>query len=216
MIADDPAYWNRPHPIRALLVGGAEDEDAPLWGRCAGLDGWFVEPVRYPRELLTLRGCPLQGPWTVAGGLGDVLVEVWSGGRPEWWTLVDAEVLARTPSGAGQGLWDVVVAAGVRLEEEVGDTPPLVDHVELFASDGWGEPVRCVSVSGLYRARAQQTAGPLHLVGCEPAEPLQRVLRQPGKWRNHWAYLRILNRKAAAMYHFAVRLDVVSARPSAF
>ncbi|MFD5193545.1 hypothetical protein ACFWMU_36520 [Streptomyces sp. NPDC058357] len=55
-----------------------------LWGRCAGAEGLFVDPVPPPREVLTLRGCSpdgllsdvLAGPHAPSRGLGDVCVEV--------------------------------------------------------------------------------------------------------------------------------------------
>ncbi|MEU8927082.1 hypothetical protein AB0D10_40220 [Kitasatospora sp. NPDC048545] len=42
--------------MKYLLVREDEDGAERLWGRCAGVEGLFVDPVPPPREVLTLRG----------------------------------------------------------------------------------------------------------------------------------------------------------------
>ncbi|MET7491817.1 hypothetical protein [Streptomyces sp900116325] len=78
------ATWDRDFPVKYLLVQENEDGVEQLWGRCAGVEGLFVDPVPPPREVLTLRGCRSDGllsevlaePDVSLRGPGDVCVEV--------------------------------------------------------------------------------------------------------------------------------------------
>lgn len=55
--------------MKYLLVREDEAGVEQLWGRCAGVEGLFVDPLPPPREVLTLRGYSPDGP------LGDALAE---------------------------------------------------------------------------------------------------------------------------------------------
>src|SRR5262249_35719812 len=54
--------WGRDFPVRYLLVREYYDDNGEqageLWGRCAEVEGLFMDPPPLPREVLTLRGCP--------------------------------------------------------------------------------------------------------------------------------------------------------------
>src|SRR5690242_16787916 len=100
------AGWGRDFPVKYLLVREDEDGVEQLWGKCAGVEGLFVDPVPPPREVLTFRGYRPDGPLSnvladpdvAPRGLGDVCVEVWDDEQPvQWWTLVDAVVVAHQP-----------------------------------------------------------------------------------------------------------------------
>ncbi|MFI5648294.1 hypothetical protein [Kitasatospora sp. NPDC051705] len=60
MRSEEHAGWEQDFPVRYLLV--REDihgrEEDVLWGRCAEVEGLFMDPPPLPREVLTLRGCP--------------------------------------------------------------------------------------------------------------------------------------------------------------
>ncbi|MET9879754.1 hypothetical protein ABZZ36_34835 [Actinacidiphila glaucinigra] len=111
--------------MKYLLVQEDENGVEQLWGKCAGVEGLFVDPVPPPREVLTLRGCRPDGPLGnvladpdgALRGLGDVCVEVWDDEHPvQWWTLVDAVVVAHQPHPTDPSLYDIVIGAGVRNE----------------------------------------------------------------------------------------------------
>ncbi|MFK0261884.1 barstar family protein [Streptomyces angustmyceticus] len=103
----DQAAWDRDFPVRHLLVREDEDGETEYWGRCAGVEGLFLDKVPPPREVLTLHGCTPTGALRDAlspagertGLLGDVCVEVWDEQQPlQWWTLIDTVVLACRPN----------------------------------------------------------------------------------------------------------------------
>lgn len=147
--------------MKYLLVQEDEDGVKQLWARCAGVEGLFVDPVPPPREVLTLRGCRPDGllskvlaePNVSLRGLGDVCVEVWDDEKPvQWWTLVDAVVVAHQPHSADPARYDIVLGAGVRNEESFFELP-ATPHFELFAGTtvaaaGAG---RCSAVDGLFK-----------------------------------------------------------------
>lgn len=157
----DHAAWDRGFPVKYLLVQEDEDGVKQLWARCAGVEGLFVDPVPPPREVLTLRGCRPDGllskvlaePNVSLRGLGDVCVEVWDDEKPvQWWTLVDAVVVAHQPHSADPARYDIVLGAGVRNEESFFELP-ATPHFELFAGTtvaaaGAG---RCSAVDGLFK-----------------------------------------------------------------
>ncbi|MFJ9777766.1 barstar family protein [Kitasatospora sp. NPDC101157] len=210
--------------MKYLLVQEDEDGVEQLWGRCAGVEGLFVDPVPPPREVLTLRGCRPDGllsnilaePDVSLRGLGDVCVEVWDDEKPvQWWTLVDAVVVAHQPYPADEARYDIVLGAGVRNEESLFGLP-AAPHFEIFAgptttaaSAGW-----CSAVDGLFGARADPSPVPMELIGCEPAEPLLAALRRPRRSERGWGYLLVLDRHGAVMASRTVGLAVTGARPS--
>jgi hypothetical protein len=200
----DHARWGRGFPVKYLLVQEDEYGVEQLWGRCAGVEGLFVDPVPLPREVLTLRGCRPDGllsevlaePDVSLRGLGDVCVEVWDGEQPvQWWTLVDAVVLARQPHSADAERCDIVLGAGVRDE---GDffALPASPRFELF------------------KARVDPAPAPMELIGCEPAEPLLAALRRPRRAERDWVNLLVLDRHGAVMASCSVGLAITGARPS--
>ncbi|PZT75908.1 hypothetical protein DNK56_21135 [Streptomyces sp. AC1-42W] len=206
--------------MKYLLVQEDEDGVEQLWGRCAGVEGLFADPVPPPREVFTLRGCRPDGllsevlaePGVSLRGPGDVCVEVWDGEQPvQWWTLVDAVVLACQPHPADPERYDIVLGAGVRNEEGFFE-PPARPRFELFA--GTASAGRCSGVDGLFRARVDPAPVPMELIGCEPAEPLLAALRRPRRSERDWADLLVLDRHGAVMASRPVGLAITGARPS--
>ncbi|MFI6289614.1 barstar family protein [Streptomyces sp. NPDC051018] len=220
----DHATWDRGFPVKCLLVKEDEDGVEQLWGRCAGVEGLFVDPAPPPREVLTLRGCRPDGLLSEVlaesdvspRGLGDVCVEVWDDEEPvQWWTLVDTVVVAHQPHPADPARYDIVLGAGVRSEEVFFELP-AAPRFELFAGTtvaaaGAG---RCSAVDGLFKARVDPAPVPMELIGCEPEEPLLGALRRPRRWERDWAYLLVLDRHGAVMGSRPVGLAITGARPS--
>ncbi|MGW4896539.1 barstar family protein [Kitasatospora sp. NPDC004240] len=224
MRIEDHGWWDRGFPVRYLLVQEDDDGVERLWGRCAGVEGLFVDPVPLPREVLTLRGCHpdgllsevLAGPDASPRSLGDVRVEVWDGEMPvQWWTLADAAVVTHRPDADDPARYDIVLGAGVRCEESSFDVP-AVPRFELFAGTtlaaaGVG---RCSAVDGLFEKRVDPAPVAMELIGCEPAEPLLAVLRRPRRSEGAWAYLLVLDRHGDVMASRTVGLAITGARPS--
>nr|WP_202488365.1 barstar family protein [Streptomyces sp. SID5473] len=218
------ATWGRGFPVKYLLVQEDDEGVEQLWGRCVGVEGLFVDPVPPPREVLTLRGCRPDGllsevlaePDVLPRGLGDVRVEVRDGEEAvQWWTLVDAVVVAHRPHSADPARYDIVLGAGVRSEESLSELP-AAPRFELFAgtTTAAASAGRCSAVDGLFTARADPAPVPLELIGCEPAEPLLAVLRRPRRWERDWACLLVLDRHGAVTASRTVGLAVTGARPS--
>lgn len=220
----DHVRWGRGFPVKYLLVQEDEDGVEQLWGRCAGVEGLFVEPVPPPREVLTLRGClpdgllsdALADPDVSPRSLGDVCVEVWDEEKPvQWWTLADAVVVAHRPDPDDPARYDIVLGAGVRSEESFFE-PPAAPRFELFAgtTTAAANAGRCSAVDGLFKARVDPAPVPMELIGCEPAEPLLAALRRPGRSERDWAHLLVLDRHGAVMASRIVGLAITGARPS--
>ncbi|MFK0229350.1 barstar family protein [Streptomyces sp. NPDC090303] len=220
----DHARWDRGFPVKYLLVQEDEDGVEQLWGRCAGVDGLFVDPVPPPREILTLRGCSPDGllsevlaePGVSFRGLGDVCVEVWDDEQSvQWWTLVDAVVVAHQPHPGDPTRYDIVLGAGVRHEESFFDVP-ATPRFELFLGtwDASARAGRCSAVDGLFEPRADAAPVPLELIGCEATEPLLVGTQRPRRWTGSWADLLVLDRHGAVMASRPVGLAVTGARPS--
>lgn len=220
----DHVGWDRSFPVGYLLVQEDADGVERLWGRCAGVDGLFVEPVPPAREVLTLRGCSPEGPLkdALAGpgasfrGLGDVCVEVGDESGPvQWWTLVDATVVAHRPDPCDPARHEVVLGAGVRSEESFGALPES-PRFELFAGTtlAAARAGRCSDVDGLFAARSGPVPVPLELIGCEAVEPLLRGTQRPRRWEGSRARLLVLDRHGSVMASPTVGLAVTAARPS--
>ncbi|WKV75423.1 barstar family protein [Streptomyces sp. PCS3-D2] len=210
--------------MKYLLVQEDEEGVERLWGRCAGVEGLFVDPVPPPRETLTLRGCSPEGPLSEIlaepgvsfRGLGDMCVEVWDEEEPvQWWTLVDAVVVAHQPHPGDPARYDVVIGAGVRNEESFFDVP-ATPRFELLAGTtvAAARAGRCSSVDGLFAPRADPDPVPLELIGCEATEPLLVGTQRPRRWAGAWADLLVLDRHGAVMASCSVDLAVSEARPS--
>ncbi|WP_218005714.1 barstar family protein [Actinomadura hibisca] len=220
----DHVSWERDVPVRYLLVQEDEDGVERFWGRCAGVEGLFVDPVPLPREVLTLRGCSPDGPLhdvlstpgLSSRSLGDVLVEVRDGEQPvQWWTLVDAVVVTHRPHPADPARYDIVLGAGVRHEESFFELPARPDFELLAGTTAATESAgRCSAVEGLFRPRAAPAPVPMELIGCEPTEPLLAKLRRPQRRKGDWAHLLMLDRHGAVMASQTVGLAIAGARPS--
>ncbi|MEY2229813.1 barstar family protein [Streptomyces sp. BF23-19] len=210
--------------MKYLLVQEDEDGVEQLWGRCAGVEGLFVDPVPPPREVLTLRGCRPDGllsevlaePDLSPRSPGDVCVEVRDDEKPvQWWTLVDAVVMAHQPHPDDPARHDIVLGAGVRSEESFFELP-TTPRFELFAGTmtAAADAGRCSVVDGLFKARVDPAPVPMELIGCEPAEPLLAALRSPRRSERDWAHLLVLDRHGAVMASRTVGLAITGARPS--
>lgn len=207
--------------MRYLLAHEDDDGGERLWGRCAAVEGLFVDPVPPRREVLTLRGCRPTGvlreilaePECEPRSMGELCVDVSDGERlAACWTLGDAVVVARQRHAADPTRYDIVLGAVVAVDGD--DRLPVAPRFELFAGPGGGVSVgRCRAVDGLYRPRTRPLV-PLQLIGCEPAEPLLRVLRRPSRWERDWASLLTLDRHGAVMASHTVGLAIGDARPS--
>ncbi|MFD5696629.1 barstar family protein [Streptomyces lasiicapitis] len=212
--------------MKYLLVHQGEDDKDAFWGRCAGVEGMFVDKVPPPREVLTLRGCAPEGllrdALTPTGEptalLGDVCVEIWNEEQPlQWWSLVECVVIAHQPNRDDPTLVDVVVGAGVEEEDAWSHTLPTTPRFKLLAGPArtLGSAGQCRAVNGLFATRDAPAPTPLRLIGCEPAEPLLAVLRRPRKWQRNWLGLWALDRTGRVMYRHNVYLSIETARPSA-
>ncbi|MET9605262.1 barstar family protein [Streptomyces sp. NPDC006512] len=210
--------------MKYLLVREDEDGVEQLWGRCAGVDGLFVDPVPLPREVLTLRGCGpdgilgdvLAGPDVSLRSLGDLCVEVWDDEQPvQWWTLVDAVVVAHQPHAADPALYDIVLGAGVRKDESFVElSAPSRFELSGGTTAAAARPSRCSAVDGLFESRDDPAPVPMELIGCEAVEPLLVGTQQPRRWARDWAELLVLDRHGGVMASRVVGLAIDGARPS--
>jgi RNAse (barnase) inhibitor barstar len=122
-------------------------------------------------------------------------------------------VLAHQPHAADPARYDIVLGAAID-SDDAGIGSPTRPWFELFAGPAAASLGRCDAVDGLFAARADPTPVPLHLIGCEPAEPLLGVLRRPGRWERDGASLLALDRHGAVMASHTVGLAIGAARPS--
>ncbi len=203
--------WERPFPVRYLVVGEDEHGAELLLGRCATVEGLFADPAPPPREVLVLRGC---APGAAAGWLGPAeLVGRTASGFDAWWTLVDAEVLAVAPSTDDLALVDVVIGAGVRSNDWHRNADSPLVRFELATRRG---AVRATgrAVAGLAVDRPAADPLPLRLVGCEPAEPMRAALRKRRDRHPGYTELWSLDDTGRVMDRRAIGFDVEWTRPS--
>ncbi|MFJ5834951.1 hypothetical protein [Streptomyces sp. NPDC093089] len=231
MRSEECVEWERDFPVRYLLVQeDLGDEDDVLWGRCADVEGLFMDPPPLPREVLTLRGCPresvlaqavadtgertrLLGDGTLSLEPADPSVD----GPPWFWDLEDAAVLAQWPTRGDADRVDIAVGVGVREDCYQGSKRLLSSpRFELwFPSLREDAPsASCRSVDGLFTSRPLRPSPPLHLIGCEPAEPLLTLLRRPHSRKGDSAALWCLDRHGRTMTGHRLDLHTVEARPS--
>ncbi|RPE32737.1 barstar family protein [Kitasatospora cineracea] len=207
----DHREWERPFPVRYLVVGEDEDGGELLLGRCAAVEGLFTDPAPPPREVLVLRGC---APGAAAGWLGPAeIVGRTASGFDTWWTLVDAEVLSVAPGADGSALVDVVIGAGVHPADWHRNTDEPFVRFELVTRRG---AVRATgrAVAGLAVDRPAADPLPLRLVGCEPAEPMRAALRKRCGPHPGYTELWSLDDTGRVMDRRAIGFDVEWTRPS--
>ncbi|MEU6343368.1 hypothetical protein ABZ883_20795 [Streptomyces sp. NPDC046977] len=232
MRSEQHVGWKRDFPVRYLLVQGdiGDEEEGVLWGRCAEAEGLFVDPPPPSREVLTLRGCPRESLLAQAVtdsaqparllGNGTLSIEPTdpAGGGPfRIWDLEDAAVLAHWPTPGDPKCVDIVVGTGVREDDFSGSKQlPASPRFELWLPSLLenGPSGNCRSISGLLTPRPRRPGEPVHLIGCEPAEPLLALLRRPLPQTGDPIALRRLDRHGRTMAWHRLDLDIVEARPS--
>ncbi|MFB6483592.1 barstar family protein [Streptomyces virginiae] len=224
--------WERDFPVRYLLV--REDiegeEEGELWGRCAEVEGLFMDAPPLPREVLTLRGCPRESLLVHAVAdsaepvrlLGDGMLSIEpvdpsNDGPARFWDLEDTAVLAQWPTPGDPGRVDIVVGTGVREDDYWGGKRlPSSPRFDLwFSSIGGESPAgSCRSIDGLFTPRPRRPTQPVHLIGCEPAAPLLALLSRPLPQKGDPITLWRLDRHGRTMTGYRLDLDTVEARPS--
>ncbi|MFJ9692456.1 hypothetical protein [Kitasatospora sp. NPDC101183] len=237
MRSEKHAVWERDFPVRYLLVReDFDEEEAVLWGRCAEVEGLFMDPPPLPREVLTLRGCPRESllVQAVAAGaepvrlLGDGMLSIEpvdpsNDGPARFWDLEDTAVLAQWPTPGDPGCVDIVVGVGVREDDYWGSkrlpSRPRFDlwfpSIHSIHSIQGGSPSDgCRSIDGLFTPRPQRPTQPVHLIGCEPAAPLRALLCRPLPQEGDPITLRPLDRHGRTMTGYRLDLHIVEARPS--
>ncbi|MFD7415925.1 hypothetical protein [Kitasatospora purpeofusca] len=234
MRPEEHATWERDFPVRYLLVRENYDEEngrtSDLWGRCADVEGLFMDPPPLPREVLTLRGCPRDSVLARAVTrftdpvrvLGDVELMIHptdpsNDGPHRFWMLADTAVLAHRPTPGDPERVDLTVGAGVKEDIYWGcQQLPSSPQFELWADSLVpGGPVGCcLSIDGLFSPRPQRPAQPLHLIGCEPAEPLLAELRSPRPADDEVTELWALDRNGRHMAQYDFDFRATEVRPS--
>lgn len=203
--------WERPFPVRYLIVGEDEDGEELLLGRCAAVEGLFTDPAPPPREVLVLRGC---APGAAVGWLGPAeIVGRTASGFDAWWTLVDAEVLSVAPGADDPALVDVVIGAGVHPADWHRNADGPFVRFELVTRRGavWATGR---AVAGLAVDRPAADPLRLRLVGCEPAEPMRAALRKRRGPHPGYTELWSLDDTGRVMDRRAIGFDVEWTRPS--
>ncbi|GAA1222890.1 hypothetical protein GCM10009665_11410 [Kitasatospora nipponensis] len=231
MRSGEHAGWERDFPVRYLLVREDSDgEEGVLWGRCAEVEGLFMDPPPLPREVLTLRGCPRESllvQAVVAGAepvrlLGDGMLSIEpvdpsNDGPARFWDLEDTAVLAQWPTPGDPGCVDIVVGTGVREDDFWGGKQlPSSPRFDLWfpAIRGDSPSGGCRSIDSLFTPRPQRPTQPVRLIGCEPAEPLLALLCRPLPQKGDSIALRPLDHHGRTMTRYRLDVHIVEARPS--
>ncbi|MET9611031.1 barstar family protein [Streptomyces sp. NPDC006512] len=232
MRSEERVGWERDFPVRYLLVreDPEGEEEGLLWGRCADVEGLFVNPPPRPREVLTLRGCPRESLLVQAVAdsaepvrlLGDGMLSIEpvdpaNDGPARFWDLEDTTVLAHWPTPGDPGRVDIVVGTGVREDDCWGGKRlPSSPRFDLWFPSIQGDSPSgsCRSIDGLFTPRPQRPTQPVHLIGCEPAAPLLALLRRPLPQKGDPITLWRLDRHGRTMTGYHLGLDTVEARPS--
>ncbi|MFJ9775430.1 barstar family protein [Kitasatospora sp. NPDC101157] len=223
--SEEHVAWGRDVPVRYLLVREYDDDDdemtGDLWGRCAEVEGLFCDPPPLPREVLTLRGCPRDSALAQAVTrstdpvrlLGDVNLFIHpedpSTDSPRFWDLENVAVLAHRPTPGDPDRVDITVGTGV--EDDRGPQLGPAPQIDLSATDLEGS---CQSIDGLSGPRPRRQLQPLHLIGCEPAEPLLAELRSPRQEDGQVLALWVLDRNGRRMTQYDLHFRPGDTRPS--
>ncbi|MGW4898489.1 barstar family protein [Kitasatospora sp. NPDC004240] len=231
MGSEEHLAWGWGFPVRYLLVREYDDDDgrerSDLWGRCAEVEGLFMDPPPLPREVLTLRGCPRASALARAATrsndpvrlLGDVSLLIHpedpTAASPRFRDLENVAVLAHRPAPGDPDHVDITVGAGVEDAWDPRFRPaPRIDlwaDSSLPADDPAGS---CLSIDGLSAPRPRRQIQPLHLIGCEPAEPLLAELRSPRLKDDQVIALWALDRNGRRMTRYDLYLRPGDVRPS--
>ncbi|MFE4633545.1 barstar family protein [Streptomyces sp. NPDC056773] len=232
MRSEEHVGWERDFPVRYLLVRDdiSGEEEAVLWGRCAEVEGLFMDVPPLPREVLTLRGCPRESLLVQAVAdsaepvrlLGDGMLSIEpvdpsNDGPARFWDLEDTTVLAHWPTPGDPGRWDIVVGTGVSEDDYWGSKRlPSSPRFDLWFPSIRGDSPSgsCRSIDGLLTPRPQRPTQPVHLIGCEPAAPLLALLSRPLPQKGAPITLWPLDRHGRTMTRYRLDLHTVEARPS--
>ncbi|GHF86791.1 hypothetical protein GCM10018790_75350 [Kitasatospora xanthocidica] len=225
MRSEEHIAWGRDFPVRYLLVREYYDDDdekaGELWGRCAEVEGLFMDPPPLPREVLTLRGCPRESelaravtrptdPVRLLGDMGLFIhPEDPATDSPRFWGLENVAVLAHRPAPGDPDRVDITVGAGV--EDDWGPQLHPAPQIDLSGTDLEGS---CLSIDGLSGPRPRRQTQPLHLIGCEPTEPLLAELRSPRLEEDQVIALWALDRNGRRMTQYDLHFRPGDARPS--
>ncbi|MER7707678.1 hypothetical protein ABTX81_32855 [Kitasatospora sp. NPDC097605] len=112
---------------------------------------------------------------------------------------------------------DIVVGTGVREDDLCGSKQlPASPRFDLWlpSLSESGPSGSCRSVAGLLTPRPRRPSEPVHLIGCEPAEPLLALLRRPLPRTGDSIALWRLDRHGRTMTRHRLDLHIVEARPS--
>ncbi|MFG2825146.1 hypothetical protein ACGFX4_37685 [Kitasatospora sp. NPDC048365] len=190
--------WERPVPLRYLLVGEERDGGQLLLARCSDVDGLFVEGPA-PEELV-LEACSPTGRLLkairraerepVRLGTLNLTAEFpcdhpnsYDGWAIQYWDLHEVVVHGSEPNGSDPDLLDVRITglvAGPFGGSLTPDPDGEPEGLELsIDDDGTGRTGVCRRIPGLYLERPRRAGPPLRLVGCEPAEQLALQLARP-------------------------------------
>ncbi|MCT4356864.1 hypothetical protein M5362_27460 [Streptomyces sp. Je 1-79] len=215
--------WERPHPLRFLLVAEEWDGEQTVWARCAGIRGLFADEEP-PRERLTLTGCVPEGRLRKAvdgaarerDRLGDLSLHIddETTERPTHdWELADVVVLDSRPNADDASRVDVLIETAV-ADRPDSRTEPRSGRVRIYNGWGGGWLGECRRVEGLYKPERPVARPALTLVGCQPEELMLRRLTTR-RWAGDPVELFVLDRAGRVvrvMEHFFVH--VREARPS--
>ncbi|MFD4937955.1 hypothetical protein [Streptomyces virginiae] len=232
MRSEEHVGWERDFPVRHLLVRDdiSGEEEGVLWGRCAEVEGLFMDAPPLPREVLTLRGCPRESLLVQAvvdsaeplrllgdGMLSIEPVDPSNDGPARFWDLADTAVLAQWPTPGDPGRVDIVVGTGVREDDCWGGKQlPSSPRFDLWFPSIRGDSPSggCRSIDGLFTPRPQRPTQPVHLIGCEPAAPLLTLLSRSLPQKGDRITLWPLDRHGRTMTRYRLDLHTVEARPS--
>ncbi|MEV6348693.1 barstar family protein [Actinoplanes sp. NPDC051851] len=174
--------------LRWLLWGdvgldSTSDDEIPL-GRCAEVDGLFVDLPPRPRERFTLVGCRPEGALAEASGSDQawlsgvaIMTPTWSG---EY--LGDVTVLGRRPSSTVPGAVDIDLSGVLDVYDRTDAVPRPRRGTGFVLAGGDQTPYgTCADVTGVFRDAAALPVPHVRLLGCRPEPPLLAALDAIGQ-----------------------------------